>query len=98
MRLCANSIFNINNPLEIKLLTRLHIGLSHLHEYKFSHCFQDTLNPVCEYSKDIANVAKTLNQQCISFSTAPTFSFLDKSSFRKLEILMTAFYLKVKRN
>ena len=29
-----------------------------------------------------ANVAKILNQQCISFSTAPTFSFLDKLSFK----------------
>ena len=89
IRPCANSIFNIHNPLRIKLLTRLRLGLSHLHEHKIRHCFQDTLN---------ANVAKILNQQCISFSTAPTFSFLDKPSFRKLEALMTAFYLKAKRN
>ena len=79
IRPCANSIFNIHNPLRIKLLTRLRLGLSHLHEHKIRHCFQDTLN---------ANVAKILNQQCISFSTAPTFSFLDKPSFRKLETLM----------
>ena len=39
---CANSIFDIHNPLGIKLLTRLRLGLSHLHEHKCKHCFQDT--------------------------------------------------------
>ena len=53
IRPCANSIFDIHNPLGIKLLTRLRLGLSHLHEHKFRHCFQDTLNPLCECSKDI---------------------------------------------
>ena len=53
IRPCANSIFDIHNPLGIKLLTRLRRGLSHLHEHKFRHWFQDTLNPLCEYSKDI---------------------------------------------
>ena len=89
IRPCANSIFDIHNPLGIKLLTRLRLGLSHLHEHKIRHCFQDTLN---------ANVAKILNEQCNSFSTAPTFPFLGKPSFRKLEALMAAFYLNVKRN
>ena len=53
IRPCANSIFDIHNPLGIKLLTRLRLGLSHLHEHKFRHCFQDTLNPLCECGKDI---------------------------------------------
>ena len=53
IRPCANSIFDIHNPLGIKLLTRLRLGLSHLHEHKFRHCFQDTLNPLCECDKDI---------------------------------------------
>ena len=50
---CANSIFDIHNPLGIKLLTRLRLGLSPLHEHKFRHCFQDTLNPLCGCAKDI---------------------------------------------
>ena len=91
IRPSANSIFDIHNPLGIKLLTRLRLGLSHLREHKFRHCFQDTLHIY-------ANVANTLNQQCISFSTASTFSFQDKLSFRKLGTLMIAFYLKANRN
>ena len=43
---CANSIFDIHNPPGIKLVTRLHRGLSRLHEHKFRHCFQNTLNPL----------------------------------------------------
>ena len=35
-----NSIFDIYNPYGIKLLTRLRLGLSHLHEYEFKHGFK----------------------------------------------------------
>ena len=41
---------------------------------------------------------RMLQRQWILFPTEQTFSFLDKHSFRKLETLMTVFYLKVKRN
>ena len=49
----ANNIFDIYISLGIKLLRRLCLGLSHLHEHKFRHCFKDTLNPLCECGKDI---------------------------------------------
>ena len=49
----ANSIFYIHNRLGINLLTRLYLVLSHLHKHKFRHCFQDTVNSLCECSKDI---------------------------------------------
>ena len=55
IRPCANSIFDIHNHLGIKLLAKLRLGLSHLHEHKFKHCFQDTLNPICECDKDIGS-------------------------------------------
>ena len=41
-------LLNFTRPL-----TRLRLGLSPLHEHKFRHCFQDTLNPLCECAKDI---------------------------------------------
>ena len=50
---CANSIFDIHNSLGIKLLTRLPLGLSHLHEHKFRYCFQDNLNHLCKCGKEI---------------------------------------------
>ena len=42
-----NSIFKVFNPFEIKFLTRLRLGLSHLNEHKFKPNFQNCLNPLC---------------------------------------------------
>ena len=42
-----NSIFKIFNPLGIKFLTRLRLGLSHLNKHRFRHNFQNCLNPLC---------------------------------------------------
>ena len=41
VRPVANSVFEINNPYDLKLLTRLRLGLSHLCYRKFRHNFQD---------------------------------------------------------
>ena len=43
----ANSVFEINNPYGLKLLTRLRLGLSHLRYHKFRHNFRNCINPVC---------------------------------------------------
>ena len=47
VRTVANSVFEINNPYGLKLLTRLRLGLSHLRYHKFRHNFQDCINPIC---------------------------------------------------
>ena len=39
-----NSVFNIHNPIGIKLLTRLRLGLSHLNEHGFNYKFQNCTN------------------------------------------------------
>ena len=66
IRPCANSIFDIHNPLGIKLLTRLRLGLSHLREHKFRHCFQDNLNSLCECGKHIESTMHFL-LHCTNF-------------------------------
>ena len=43
----ASQIFNIFDPVGLKLLTRLRTNLSHLRHHKFQHHFLDTLNPLC---------------------------------------------------
>ena len=47
IRPTANNILGCYNLTGIKYLTRLRLGLSHLHEHKFKNNFQDTLNPLC---------------------------------------------------
>ena len=43
-------LYNIHNPSEIKLLTRLRLGLTHLNDHKFNPSFDDCLNPFCTCS------------------------------------------------
>ena len=47
------AIYSINNPVGLKLLTRLRLGLSHLNEHKFNGNFQNCINPLCSCSLEI---------------------------------------------
>ena len=47
IRPLPNRLIYVNNPIGLKLLTRLRLGLSHLREHKFKHNFLDSLNPLC---------------------------------------------------
>ena len=42
-----NSIYKIHNPVGLKYLTRLRVGLSHLKSHKFLHNFNDTPDQFC---------------------------------------------------
>ena len=90
-RSCAISIFDIHNLLGIKLLARLRLGLSHLHEHKFKHCFQDTLNPLCECDKHIESTMHF-------FSHCTNLLIPRKPFFKKSGKLMIASYLKDNQN
>ena len=48
-----NNVYCCHNPKEIKLLTRLRLGLSHLHKHKFKHSFHDCLIPLCFCGNEI---------------------------------------------
>ena len=48
-----NSIYNIHDPVGVKYLTRLRLGLCHLNEQKFRYNFQQCLNPLCYCSLEV---------------------------------------------
>ena len=52
------------------------LALSDLHEHKFRHCFQDTLNPLCEYGKDI--------ESTMYFSLHCTNFLIPRETFQKI--------------
>ena len=60
MRPTANNIFSCHNLKGIKYLTRLRLGLSHLHERKFKNNFQGTLNTLCTCGCDVENICHFL--------------------------------------
>ena len=46
-RVSPNFIYKVHNPVGLKYLTRLRMGLSHLKSHKFLHNFNDTLYQYC---------------------------------------------------
>ena len=47
VRPVANSTFDINNPYDLKLLTRLRLVFSHFPNHEFRHDFEDCINSIC---------------------------------------------------
>ena len=64
----ANNVYNIFDPIGLKLLTRLLLGFSHLNEHRFRQNFQDCMNPLCSCSLDIEDTSHH-----ITYCTAITF-------------------------
>ena len=77
MRPTSNRPFNCHNPIGIKLITRLRLGLSHLKDHKFKYNFLDRLNPICCCGKDIETTVHYL-LDCPIFSDERSI-FLNKS-------------------
>ena len=62
IRPSGNSFFNCHNPREIKFIKRLRLGLSHLWDHKFKHCFKDSLNSFCSCGLDMESTAHYLHR------------------------------------
>ena len=82
-RLCSNSIFDVHNPYGTKLLTRLHQGLSHLHDHKLRHCFQDTLDPLC-YCGIGTEIITQFFLHCLIFHTPRQNLFNNRNIIKKI--------------
>ena len=67
IRASPNSTFKRDNPREIKLLSRLKLGLSHLREHKFKHSFQDSLNTFCSCGKGEVKTSSHYLFQCSNY-------------------------------
>ena len=64
----SNNVFNVNNPLGLKLLTRLRIGFSHLTEHKFKHNCEDSVDPLCSCGNDTESTVHFF-LHCPNFTT-----------------------------
>ena len=53
MRPSPCSTYNCFSNKGIKHITKLHLGLSHLHDHKFKQGFLDSLNPICSCRLDV---------------------------------------------
>ena len=57
IQLLAAPVYNIHNPLRLKLLTRLRFGLSQINEHRFSHNLKNCLNPLDTCSLEVEATA-----------------------------------------
>ena len=57
IRSSPSKLYNINDTIDIKLITRLRLGFSHLCEHKFKHNFKDTLNSLCSCSIEVESTS-----------------------------------------
>ena len=48
-----NHICKIDDPLGLKLLTRIRFGLSHLNEHRFNQNLDSCINPLCSCSLEV---------------------------------------------
>ena len=92
VRSVANSIFEINNPYGLKLLTGLRLGLSHLRYHKFRYNFQDFINPICICGLEIETRAHVLH--CPLFQSARqslliSIKKIDESILKKYGVRIT---------
>ena len=53
IRPSSNLFFDYHNPIGIKYITRIWLGLIHLRQHKFKHSFQDTFNHICNCGNDV---------------------------------------------
>ena len=60
IRPVSSNVYNIFDPVGLKLLTRLRLGFSHLNEHRFRHNFQHCINPLCSCSLDIEDTSHYL--------------------------------------
>ena len=47
LNISPSPVYGIHNPVGLKYLTRLRVGLSHLRAHNFDHNFKDTTTKIC---------------------------------------------------
>ena len=98
IRPSPSNVFNCNNYKGIRLIMRLHVGVSHLHEHKFKHDFQNCLYPICSCGLDIGSTSHF-------FLHCPTFndegytllSTLNNIDCKLLEYTKSSLSLSIKK-
>ena len=80
-------IYGIHNPVGIKYLTRLRVGLSHLRAHKYQHNFVDTTTQCCSCAN---NVSETIEHYLLYY---PNYSLVRSELFEKLRLIISLLIL-----
>ena len=78
-----NPIYGLHNPIGLKYLTRLRVGLSHLRAHKYQHNFSDTDTKYCTCGYNIAETVEHFLLFC------PLHSHIRSELFGKLKMVIS---------
>ena len=73
-----NFIYDIHNPVGLRYLTRLRVGLSHLRSHKYHHKFKDTENDICPCDLKVPETVEHYLLYC------PKYNLIRSELFEKL--------------
>ena len=89
----CNPVYNVCNPLEVKLLSRHRIGFSWLREHKFCHNFLDMDDPFCSCHTNAIETTEHFLLHCPNFAS-PRQDLFDNLQRNGLSFLpYTSFHL-----
>ena len=91
-----NSLYNVHDPIGVKLLPQLRQQFTHLKEHKFRHGFNGTVNPMCPCGTDVETTGYFLLRcHCFSTQRSELFDYLYRldPSFSKLNTEEKVAYL-----
>ena len=74
-----NAIYGIHNPIGLRYLTRLRVGLSHLRSHKYGHNFKDTETDICSCSQNTPETVEHFLVFC------PQYNLIRSQLFEKLK-------------
>ena len=83
-----NSLYNVYDPVGVKLLSLLRLQFSHLNEHKFRYEFNDSVDPMCPCGSEVETTEHfSLRCQCFSIQRSELFNNLRNldPSFTKLD-------------
>ena len=81
-KVIPNSVYGIHNPIGLKYLTRLRVGLSHLRVHKYHHNFSDTTSKMCPCHLNVPESVEHYLLHC------PSYSDLRSELFGKLRLII----------
>ena len=94
IRPLESKIFNISHRIDIKVLTGLGLGFSHLLEGKFRHNFKDTLYLLCSDNFELETTISFF--LCFQFCLMCTMNFLkDSQRFQNLPFSISCIALGI---
>ena len=87
-----NTIYEIHNPIGLRYLTCLRVGLTHLRSHKYRHNFNNTETDICSCSQNTAENVEHFFLYCPKYNLIRSQLFENPKEVINLETLISPSY------